>query len=284
MQWRQATAAVIEAAIPQDPVQRGTWPDFAALLPHAQAALTADSYGLQRIADYLGSSGSYVAARELYPGILTNRLRALGAEHPDVLADRASLAHWTGQAGDEAGARDQNATLLPVRERVLGAEHPDVLAVRASLAHWTGRAGDAAGARDQNAALLPVIERVLGAAEHPNVLAARARARPLDRSGGRCGRGPRPVRGAAPGALSGCPARSTRMPWPPEHELAHWTGQAGDAAGARDQNAALLPGDRAGPRRGAPECPGRPRQPRPPDRSGRRCGRGPRPERGATTR
>ena len=30
--------------------------------------------------------------------------------------------------------------------------------------------------------------------------------------------------------------------------LAHWTGQAGDAAGARDQFAALLPMHRAGPR------------------------------------
>ena len=38
-QWRQAAAALIEAAIPDDTDQPETWPVFAALLPHAQAAL-----------------------------------------------------------------------------------------------------------------------------------------------------------------------------------------------------------------------------------------------------
>ena len=37
--WRQAAAAVIEAALPADPQPPETWPVFAALLPHAQAAL-----------------------------------------------------------------------------------------------------------------------------------------------------------------------------------------------------------------------------------------------------
>jgi hypothetical protein len=67
--WRQAAAAVVEAALPGDPRQPGTWPVFAALLPHAQAALPADSGGMVRIASYLGDSGSYVAARELWRGI-----------------------------------------------------------------------------------------------------------------------------------------------------------------------------------------------------------------------
>ena len=38
-QWRQAAAALIEAAIPADTELPGTWPVCAALLPHAQAAL-----------------------------------------------------------------------------------------------------------------------------------------------------------------------------------------------------------------------------------------------------
>ena len=38
-QWRQAAAALIEAAIPDDPQLPETWPACAALLPHAQAAL-----------------------------------------------------------------------------------------------------------------------------------------------------------------------------------------------------------------------------------------------------
>jgi hypothetical protein len=119
--WRQAAAAVIGAAIPEDPQRPDTWPDFAALLPHAQAALTADSIGMGRIADYLGFSGSYVTAREHYWRVVKARERVLGPEHPDTLAARADLARWTGRAGDAAAARDQYAALLPVRERVSGA-------------------------------------------------------------------------------------------------------------------------------------------------------------------
>ena len=53
-QWRQAAAALIEAAIPADTALPGTWPACAALLPHAQAALDLTSGGMRRIAQYLG--------------------------------------------------------------------------------------------------------------------------------------------------------------------------------------------------------------------------------------
>ena len=42
-------------------------------------------------------------------------------------------------------------------------------------------------------------------------------------------------------SASGSWAPSTPTPWPPATSLARWTGEAGDAAGARDQFAALLP-------------------------------------------
>ena len=48
---------------------------FAALLPHAQAALAAGSDGMERIATYLGSSGSYAAARDLQQKVLDARAR-----------------------------------------------------------------------------------------------------------------------------------------------------------------------------------------------------------------
>jgi len=118
-----------------------------------------------QIAAYLGNSGSYLAARDLFQLIADayNEDDAYGAEHPDTLAARANLALWTGMAGDAAGARDQFAALLRIYERVSGAEHPDTLPTGHELARWTGEAGDAAGARDQFAALLPISERVLGA-------------------------------------------------------------------------------------------------------------------------
>jgi hypothetical protein len=196
---RRAAAAVIEAAIPEDPQQPADWPAFAALLPHVRAVLDLTSDGTRQIASYLGHSGNYPAVRDLLRQIADaySEDDAHGPEHRDTLATRRELAYWTGQAGDAAGARDQYAALLPIRQRVLGREHPDTLATCHGLAHWTGEAGDAAGARDQFAGLLALRQRVLGP-EHPDMLVAR-------------------------------------------YELATWTGEAGDAAGARDQYAALLP-------------------------------------------
>ena len=136
-EWRKAAAILIEAAIPGDTGPRDTWSLCAALLPHAQAALVDDSDGLARIANYLGASGSYPAARDVQRRILDARERLLGPEDPDTLAARHQFAIWTGAASEAAAARDLLAELLPVRERVLGPEHPDTRNTRHQLATWT---------------------------------------------------------------------------------------------------------------------------------------------------
>jgi hypothetical protein len=123
---------------------------------------------------------------------------------------------------------------------VSGLDHPDTLTVRLNLAAWTERAGDAAGARDQLAELVLVEERVLGA-EHPGTLLVRAG---LAAWTGLAGmrRGAGPVRGAGTGERAGVrPGGPGRDTVTARAELASWTGEAGDAAGARDQFAALLP-------------------------------------------
>jgi hypothetical protein len=240
-QWRQAAAALIEAAIPDDTQLPGTWPACAALLPHAQTALDLTSGGLRQIARYLGESGSYPAARDLFQLITAAHAEddAYGPEHPDTLTARASLAYWTGQAGDAAAARDQFAALLPVRERVSGPEHPDTLTARGNLARWAGEAGDAAAARDQYAALLPVRERVSGP-EHPDTLATRGN---LAYWAGEAGDA-----AAARDQFAALLPVFERVSGPEHPEtlatrahIARWTGEAGDAAAARDQYAALLP-------------------------------------------
>ena len=237
--WRQAAAAVIEAAIPRDPAQPANWSVFRELLPHAEAALPADSIGMGRIAEYLGISGNYAAARDLWKTVVELKERVSGPEHPDTLIARANLARWTGEAGNPAAARDQLAALLPIRERVSGPEHTDTLDTRGLLANVIGEAGDAAGARDQYAALVPVIERVLGP-EHPDTLSFRAN---LAYWTGQVG----DAAGARDQFAALLPIRERVLG--PEHpdtltartNLAYWTGQVGDAAGARDQYAALLP-------------------------------------------
>ena len=236
--WRRAAAVVIGAALPGDPQDPGCWPVFAALLPHAQAALDPASDGMSRLARYLGLSGSYAAALEVQRQVLRAREETHGAEHPDTLTTRANLARWTGAAGDPAGARDQYAALLPVIERVLGAEHPDTLTARANLAYYTGEAGDVARARDQFAALVPVRERVSGA-EHPDTLTTRANVAWTGEAGDAAGARDQyaalvPVRERVLGAEH--PDTLTTRAF-----LARYTGAAGDPAGARDQFAALLP-------------------------------------------
>jgi hypothetical protein len=163
-QWRQAAAALIGAAIPAHTELPQTWSACAALLPHAQAALSLTSNGMWRIATYLGHSGSYPAARDLLQQIAGAHRDddAFGPEHQDTLNARLDLAYWTGMAGDPAAARDQYAALLPIVEQDFGAEHPHTLTARHNLARWTGQAGDPAAARDQFAALVAVFERVQG--------------------------------------------------------------------------------------------------------------------------
>ena len=237
-QWRQGTAALVGAALPAEPWMSGTWPAYAMLLPHAQAALPDDSDGMARLATYLGSSGSYAAARDLQRRVLDAREEALGPRHPATLAARHELGRWTGEAGDLAAARDLFAGLLPVREQVLGPQHPDTLATRHELALYTGMAGDIAAARDLSARLLPVREQVLGA-QHPDTLTTRHELAHLIGEAGDLAAardlfaGLLPVREQVSGA---------QHPWTlaARHELGRWTGQAGDPAAARDLFAGLL--------------------------------------------
>ena len=306
-QWQQAAAALIEDAIPGDTGPPGTWPACAALLPHAQAALADDSDGMARIASYLGSSGSYAAARDLQRRVLDARERVLGPEHPDTLAARANLARWTGRRG--SGGPGPVRRLLPA-ERVLArsTRHPgrwprpsaaetgrarellprsDPRSTRhltpGYLASWTGEAGDPAAARDQFAALLPVRERVLGP-EHPDTLAARARPRPLDR--GRRGTRPRPGTSSprcCPCA-SGSSARSTRTPCAPAPTSPAGPGRRGirPRPGTSSPRCCPCASGCLGPEH--PDTLAARAQPRPLDRGGGGSGRGPGPVRRAAAR
>jgi Tetratricopeptide repeat len=240
-QWKQAAAALVEAAIPADGEPPAAWPTCALLLPHARAVLDLTSDGTWQAAQALGYSGSYKAARDLFTLIANAHQdsRDYGPEHPRTLEARAHVAYWAGAAGDVAGARDQFAALLPIHEQILGSDHPETLIVRANLAAWTGRAGDVAGARDQYAVLLPIYEQILGP-EHPNTLITRYS---LASWTGRAG----DAAGARDQYIALLPVVEQILG--PDHpetlivraNLALWTGQAGDAAGARDQYIALLP-------------------------------------------
>jgi hypothetical protein len=84
-EWEQAAAALVEAAIRADTALPAAWPMCARPLPHTRAVLDLTSDGMWRIADYLGSSGSY--RRHLRGRALT------GAEEAAALAELAEVAH-----------------------------------------------------------------------------------------------------------------------------------------------------------------------------------------------
>ncbi|WP_196470013.1 FxSxx-COOH system tetratricopeptide repeat protein [Planomonospora sp. ID91781] len=274
-------AALLQAALPDDPDRITSWPAYARLLPHARIVLTPDSPGMSYVLAYLHASGDWRTARTLQQQHLEALNENLGPGHPETLTARHGLAVWTGEAGDAVAARELFAELLPVRERVLGADHPDTLTTRHGLAYWTGRAGDVVAARELFAELLPVRERVLGA-DHPDTLTTRNQ---LAVWTGRAGDAVAarelfaellPMRervlgadhpdtlttrhglarwtGEAGDAVAVCELFAELLPvrervlgadhpntLTTRHGLARWTGEAGDAAGARELLAALLP-------------------------------------------
>lgn len=279
--WGQATRCLIEAATPLDASQPQNWAAFAVLLPHAEAALSADADAIARMADFLGYRGNYAAARDLQQRTVDTLDKAHGSEHASTLAARARLSAWIGAAGDPAAARDRFAALVPVLERILGASHPDTLFARANLARWTGFAGDKAAARDQFALLVQANQQAFGPEDRRTLFVRANLALQTSAAGDPAAARDQltelvPVMERALGtddtdtlwrrinlarvtARAGDPAIARdqltvlvpvleRVLGPDSTEtlaarsdLATWTGQAGDAAAARDQFTALAP-------------------------------------------
>ena len=236
--WRHATAVLVEAALPDDPDSPATWPDFATLLPHAQAALTPASFGMDKIATYLRASGNDRLALELQQRIVEACRAGLDEDSPRTLAARASQATLTGETGDSAAARRQFAELLPVMTRALGDDDRATLTARASLAYWTGEVGNRAAAREAYTDLLPVMTRVLGDDDRATLTARSNLARWTGDTGGSAAARDQfaellPIQQRVLGDEHP-DTLTTRA------SLAYWTGEAGNPAAARDQYAQLL--------------------------------------------
>ena len=77
-------------------------------------------------ADNLSGKRKYAEAEQEHRAALAIRERVLGAEHPETLASRKSVALALQFQGKNAEAEQEYRAVLAIRERVLGAEHPDV--------------------------------------------------------------------------------------------------------------------------------------------------------------
>ena len=160
--WRQAAAALVEAALPADPERPETWESFALLLPHALATFDPGRPGTATLLSYLDVSGDYPTVRDLQHRVVADVLARHGERDEETLEARAKLASWTGLAGDPIAARDMLARVHAIRAEVSGPEHPRTLVMAAKLADWTGQSGGWEAARDLCARTLPVLRRVAG--------------------------------------------------------------------------------------------------------------------------
>jgi hypothetical protein len=104
--------------------------------------------------------------------VLAVGTRTLGAEHPDTLIVRYSIAREMAARGDHAGAEEHFREVFAARQQALGQDHPDTLITWFSIAQEMAARGDHAGAEAEYRGMLPHLRRRLGP-DHPDTLATR---------------------------------------------------------------------------------------------------------------
>jgi tetratricopeptide (TPR) repeat protein len=177
-------AAASEAlGSPEDPV---TWPRWQALAPHAldgfqtltaapgypDEALIAAAYAADKTAAYQAAQSLISTAEATHRAVLQVRLRALGADHPDTIATRHSIARRLAERADYGAAESEYRGVLEAMQRVLGAEAPDTLMVQHNLAALVSFRGDYAQAEAEYRDVLAIKLRVLGP-DHQDTLVTR---------------------------------------------------------------------------------------------------------------
>ncbi|WP_165615872.1 FxSxx-COOH system tetratricopeptide repeat protein [Parafrankia irregularis] len=177
-------ARLLRAGLPGDVWNPAGWPAWRVLLPHALTVaeharsrrgqvFDDGSWLADRAATYLQDHGQLLAAIDLFERTLTDRERALGADHPETLASRNNLAYAYLTVGRVEEAINLFERTLTDRERVLGADHPETLFSRSNLGGAYETAGRVEEAIDLFGRALADQERVLGA-DHLETLALRS--------------------------------------------------------------------------------------------------------------
>jgi hypothetical protein len=141
-------------------------------LPEQPGDGTADLLALSKNASFEHDPGGLTEAIELFEQLVADRMRVLGALHPDTLISRHEHAYWIGEGGNPLRAAELFSGVVAGREQALGPEHPHTLISRHNEAHWTGEAGNWNAAADLMRQVATDRTRVLGA-DHPDTLLSR---------------------------------------------------------------------------------------------------------------
>ncbi|GIG90269.1 tetratricopeptide repeat protein [Plantactinospora endophytica] len=140
------------------------------LVEYEADRLTADYYR----AAVLWEQGLPKQAESAYRAVLGTRAEVLGAQHPETLRTRCSLAGVLADRGRLGEAEAEYRTVLADRLEVLGKSHPDTALTRYALADLLVRQGRRTDAEAEYRLALQVCEQFLGP-EHPSTLAIRHR-------------------------------------------------------------------------------------------------------------
>ncbi|MFF2130357.1 tetratricopeptide repeat protein, partial [Streptomyces olivochromogenes] len=179
---RHHAITLLSTALPDRPdTNVAGWPAWRALLPHAEALLTAADPAhdteithllLTRTAVYLQGQGQISQAITYKKRSLDASTRLHGPDHPSMLASRNNLAYAYESAGDLGRAIPLFEQTLTDRVRVLGEDHPSTLTSRNNLAGAYESAGDLGRAIPLFEQTLTDRVRVLGE-DHPSTLTSR---------------------------------------------------------------------------------------------------------------
>ncbi len=124
------------------------------------------------IASLLDDQGRYSEAENVLRRVIEVRTHVLGAEHPDTLLSRNTLANEFRYQGKFAEAEVEHRDVMNLREKILGAQHPDTLASRSSVASDLLGQGKFAEAEVEHRDVMNLREKILGP-EHRDTLASR---------------------------------------------------------------------------------------------------------------
>lgn len=235
--WRDAAAALLLAALPEDPQQPDAWPTYERLTPHALATLHATD--MRRIVTYLISVGNYDTARVVQEHICEDVIDRVGADSLESATEMGNLFYIIGEAGTPAEARDGFAGLIRGCEHVLPAEHPFMLRLRSNHARWTGAAGNPAAARNLYADLWPAVRDVLGHEDPTTLTVGYNLASMIAEDGDPAGA--RDLYTELLPAYVNVFGRTHPETLGVRGNLAYVTGMAGDPVRARDQYVDLVP-------------------------------------------
>ncbi|MET7339235.1 tetratricopeptide repeat protein [Nonomuraea sp. NPDC005650] len=178
---RNQATSLLNAALPETPLDPADWPACRALLPHItaltdHASPDTDVITTARLLNQTGlfllDQGAIGRAIACFERARSACERLLGGDHPHTLACRSNLAGAYESAGDLGRAIPLFEATLSDYERVFGGDHPDTLSSRNNLASAYRAAGDLGRAIPLLEATRAERERMLGE-DDPYTLSSR---------------------------------------------------------------------------------------------------------------